>query len=96
MYFLEQENHFHDVQLNEEQLNIFNGILSMVITCSGGKLFIDASGGTGKTFLINYRIEYLTRNLGPVMATASSGIASTLLSDGRTLHSTFNNPAQSY
>ena len=55
-------------------------------------MFIDAPGGTGKTFLINYMISYLSRNVGAVLTTASSGIASTLLSWGRTLHSTFNLP----
>ena len=64
----------------------------MIEVGHGGIMFIDAPGVTGKTFLINYMISYLISNVGEVLATASSGIASTLLSGGRTLPSTFNLP----
>ena len=83
---------FADVTLNSEQTEVFDRLRSMIVGGRGGIMFVDAPGGTGKTFLINYMISYLTRNVGPVLATASSGIASTLLSGGRTLHSTFNLP----
>jgi len=54
--------------------------------------FVDGPGGTGKTFL--YRALMATlRNRGKiVLATASSGIAATLLLGGRTAHSRFKLP----
>lgn len=54
--------------------------------------FIDAPGGTGKTFLLNLIIAYVRSRGDTVLATASSGIAATLLRDGRTAHSTFSLP----
>ena len=55
-------------------------------------LFLDAPGGTGKTFLINLILAKL-RSVGDIaLATASSRIAATLLTGGRTLHSTFKIP----
>lgn len=53
-----------------------------------GVLFsLNASGGTGKTFTINIILDKV-RSLGKIaLATAMSGIAATLLNNGRTLHS---------
>ena len=59
-------------------------------------LFLDAPGGTAKTFLINH-ILAKQRSEGKItLATASSGIAATLLTGGRTLHSTFKIPLDLY
>ena len=55
----------------------------------GGMLFLDALGGTGKTFLINPILAKLRSEGKIALATASSGIAATLLTGGCTLHSTF-------
>jgi hypothetical protein len=54
--------------------------------------FVDGPSETGKTFL--YRALMTTlRNRGKiVLATASSGIAATLLLGGRTAHSRLNLP----
>ena len=61
----------------------------MVDRNEGGVLFLDAPGGTGKTFLINL-ILFRMRSEGKIaLATASRGIVATLLTGGRTLHSTF-------
>ena len=54
--------------------------------------FIDAPGGTGKTFLFNtimskYRSEKLI-----CLGSASSGISSILLEGGKTVHSRFKIP----
>ena len=45
-------------------------------------MFLDAPGGTGKTFLINLIIQKLVTKKNIVIATATSGIASTLLYKG--------------
>jgi hypothetical protein len=54
--------------------------------------FLDAPGGTGKTFLINLLLAKI-RSTGKVsLVVSSSGIAATLLSGGKTAHSTFKFP----
>ena len=55
-------------------------------------LFLDAPGSTSKTFLINLILAKLRSEGNIALATASSGIAATLLTGGRTLHSTFKIP----
>ena len=54
---------------------------------------MDAPGGTGKTFLINFILAKIRSEGKIALATASSGIAATLLiGGGHTLHSTFKIP----
>ena len=55
-------------------------------------LFINAPGGTGKTFVLNTILANLRGDVRAVFATSSSGISSTLLAGGRTIHSTFKVP----
>ena len=55
----------------------------------GGMLFLDAPGGTGKTFLINLILAKLSAEGKIALTTASSRIAATLLTGGHTLHNTF-------
>eukprot|EP00922_Rhytidocystis_sp_ex-Travisia-forbesii_P045893 GHVS01068452.1.p2 GENE.GHVS01068452.1~~GHVS01068452.1.p2 ORF type:complete len:156 (-),score=8.96 GHVS01068452.1:164-631(-) len=49
-------------------------------------IFIDAPGGTGKTFLFNLLLDIACYYDIDAVATASSGIASTLLTIGITAH----------
>ena len=49
-------------------------------------------GGTGKTFLINLLLAKVRLEGHIALATASSGIAATLLTGGRTAHSAFHLP----
>ncbi|XP_074336776.1 uncharacterized protein LOC141673948 [Apium graveolens] len=59
---------------------------------AGGVFFVYGSGGFGKTFLWK-TIIYKLRSLGLiVLPVASSGIAATLMSGGRTAHSRFKIP----
>lgn len=55
-------------------------------------MFLDAPGGTGKTFVINTIIARLIEFKIPFVASAFSGIAATLLKTGRTTHSYFRLP----
>ena len=64
----------------------------MVDGNEGDVLFLDAPGGTSKTFLINLILAKIRSEVKIALATASSGIAATLLTGGRTLHSTFKIP----
>lgn len=59
---------------------------------NGGIIFLDAPGGTGKTFLLNLILAAVRSKNDIVLAVAYSGIAATLLSGGRTAHSTFKFP----
>lgn len=58
----------------------------------GRVFFLDAPGGTGKTFLINLLLAQIRSSGKVALAVASSGIAATLLSGSRTAHSTFKLP----
>ena len=64
----------------------------MSSSIAGGILFLDAPGGTGKTYLINYLLAKVRATGDIAIAVASSGIASTLLQGDRTAHSTFKLP----
>ena len=55
-------------------------------------LFLDGPGGTGKTFLYECLSANLRSRGKKVIAVASSGIAATLLTGGRTAHSQFKIP----
>ena len=54
--------------------------------------FLDAVGGTGKTFVLNAVLAAYRAAGVLYIATASSGIAATLLKGGRTAHSQFGIP----
>ncbi|KAL5647573.1 hypothetical protein ACJX0J_041928, partial [Zea mays] len=58
----------------------------------GGLFFVDGPGGTGKTYL--YRVLLVTlRNQGKIaVATATSGVAASIMPGGRTAHSRFKIP----
>jgi len=86
-----------DIQENEpclvpDQREVFNKITQAVFNGSGGTFFLDASGGTGKTFLINLLLAKIRQRNMIALAVASSGIAATLLTGGRTAHSVFKLP----
>ena len=57
-----------------------------------GFFFLNALGGTGKTFLISLILAEIRSNNGIALAVASSGIAATLLDGFRTAHSGFKLP----
>ncbi|XP_023745250.1 ATP-dependent DNA helicase PIF1 [Lactuca sativa] len=77
------------VSLTDEQRNIFLDIMTTVKDNKGGVFFIYGYGGTGKTFLWK-TISAAIRFKGEiVLNVASSGIASLLLTGGRTVHSRF-------
>ncbi|GFU77444.1 ATP-dependent DNA helicase [Trichonephila clavipes] len=59
---------------------------------SGGLFFIDAPGGTGKTFFLSLILVTIRSQNNIALAIASSGIAATLLDGGRTTHSALKLP----
>uniref|UniRef100_K3ZCL8 ATP-dependent DNA helicase n=1 Tax=Setaria italica TaxID=4555 RepID=K3ZCL8_SETIT len=78
--------------LNDEQKAAYNEILTAVDRDGGGLFFVDGPGGTGKTFL--YRALLATvRGQGKIaLATATSGVAASIMPGGRTTHSRFKIP----
>jgi hypothetical protein len=75
-----------------DQKKAYMEILSLVQAKTGGIIFLDAPGGTGKTFIINLLLAKIRAQQEIALAVASSGIASTLLQGGRTAHSAFKLP----
>lgn len=58
----------------------------------GSLIFLDAPGGTGKTFLLNLILAEIRKKGEIAFAVASSGVAATLLHGGRTTHSALKIP----
>lgn len=79
-------------RLNPEQRTVFYTIMDAIAMQTGGFYFIDAPGGTGKTFLISLILAAIRSNNYIAVAIASSGIAATLLDGGRTAHSALKLP----
>ncbi|KAL8624599.1 hypothetical protein ACOMHN_045134 [Nucella lapillus] len=75
-----------------DQENAFHAVMDAIQEGNGGFFFLDAPGGTGKTFLINLLLAKVRKQGEIAIAVASSGIAATLLTGGRTAHSTFKLP----
>ena len=73
--------------LIESQKQAYDIIMDYYKKQQGGIIFLDAPGGTGKTFLINLILAEIRVNKEIVLALASSGIAATLMDGGRTAHS---------
>ena len=72
----------NEVKLNVEQLQVFEDVLWSVNNEEGRIYFLDAPGGTGKTFLINLLLSKVIGQQSVAIAAASSGIVATLLPNG--------------
>ena len=66
---------------------LFVTVSSKVV--AGGLHFIDAPGGTGKTYLLTCLIAKWRSQGKIVLCVAPSGLAATLMEDGRTVHGRF-------
>ena len=80
--------------LKESQRKVFDVVLNAVDQEGTVYVFIDARGGTGKTFLLNTILAAVRVKYGGSIALAvgATGIAANLLHLGRTLHSRFKVP----
>lgn len=79
-------------KFNEQQSIVYDSLLQAVNNGNGGLYFLDAPGGTGKTFLISMLLAKIRSQNEVALALASSGIAATLLEGGRTAHSALKLP----
>ncbi|GJU62460.1 ATP-dependent DNA helicase PIF1-like protein [Tanacetum coccineum] len=80
------------VSLNTEQKCVYDTIMNSVETGQGGVYFVYGYGGTGKTFLWKTLAASIRRKGDIVLNVSSNGIASLLMSGGRTTHSRFHIP----
>ncbi|WVZ95725.1 hypothetical protein U9M48_041454 [Paspalum notatum var. saurae] len=78
--------------LNEEQKATYDKILATVDTDQGGVFFVDGPGGTGKTYLYKALLATLRSQDKIAVATATSGVAASIMPGGRTAHSRFKIP----
>ncbi|OSC97186.1 hypothetical protein PYCCODRAFT_1377712, partial [Trametes coccinea BRFM310] len=81
-------------QLNRDQRNAFERIVTSVQSNAGDIFFVNGPGGTGKTFLYKTVCHKLRAEGMIILCVASSGIASLLLPGGRTAHSRFKIPVE--
>ncbi|PIA53922.1 hypothetical protein AQUCO_00900472v1 [Aquilegia coerulea] len=79
-------------RFNTEQLNAYTEITNSVRNDSRQVFFLSGPAGTGKTFVYNTVADTLRSEGHIVIMVASLGIASLLLTGGRTAHSTFKIP----
>ncbi|XP_044436190.1 uncharacterized protein [Triticum aestivum] len=78
--------------LNIEQLDGFNDIMDHVTNQKSQIFFVDGPGGTRKTYLYKALLAKV-RSMGLIaIATATSGIAASIMAGGRTAHSRFKIP----
>ncbi|XP_076065254.1 uncharacterized protein LOC143039266 [Oratosquilla oratoria] len=59
-------------------------------------IFVNAAGGTGKSFVLNMLLDSVRSQSKIALAVASSGIAATVLKGGRTAHNIFKIPLMEY
>ena len=82
-------------KLTPSQLTVYQAVKAAIEGRSGTKqIFLDARGGTGKTYLMNRLLSYV-RTLDPdsiALAVAFTGIAAQLLQGGRTYNARFTFP----
>ena len=81
-------------KLNEDQRGVFHYIRDLILQGEhdGLLIFLDAPGGTGKTFTLNVLVSWIKMEQREVATSATSGIAATLLYLGRTAHNRFKLP----
>ncbi|XP_060178218.1 uncharacterized protein LOC132608158 [Lycium barbarum] len=80
--------------LNPEQERDFKIILRAVGCGRAGLFFVDGRGGTGKTFLYRALLANVRSRCMIALATASSGVAASILPRERIAHSMFEIPLQ--
>ncbi|XP_041001737.1 uncharacterized protein LOC121247457 [Juglans microcarpa x Juglans regia] len=68
--------------LNSKQKHVYNGVLEKVFANQNAAFFVDAPGGTGKTFLYKAFLATVRSRKLVALATASLGIAAFIILGG--------------
>ena len=89
---LRQEAEMFRRELKPSQKLLVDAVLHAVQSGTSLCAFVDAPGGTGKTYCFNTMLKHVRADGKIALAVASSGIAATLLDLGRTFHSRFRPP----
>ena len=89
---LAEEANENVAHMNPEQKNAYDGVFQAVESKTGGLFSIDACAGSGKTFVICTLLSQVRGSGMIALAMATTGIASTLLPGGRTVHSKLKVP----
>ena len=100
---IQEELEYDEVALTEQVADLLPTLLppqrhifDLVMTAVDGRrplaVFVDAAGGTGKTYVFNTLLAAVRSQGLVALAVAFSGIAATLLDGGRTYHSRFKAP----
>ncbi|XP_071933712.1 uncharacterized protein [Coffea arabica] len=79
-------------QLNSDQRIAYDKIMNAVLNKKSEAFFVDGPGGTGKTFLYKTLLATIRSKGGIALATATSGVAGSILPGGRTSYSRFKIP----
>ncbi|KAG5565565.1 hypothetical protein RHGRI_001468 [Rhododendron griersonianum] len=82
------------MKLNSDQSKAYGKILQAVKNSDGTCFFVDGPGGTGKSFLYRALLATVRSTKGIALATATSGVAASILPNGRTAHSRFKIPLE--
>jgi len=78
--------------LNMDQQIAYSSIMERVLHNKPGAFFIDGPGGTGKTYLYCALLATIRSRRLVAIATATSGVAASIMPGGRTAHSRFKIP----
>lgn len=78
--------------MNPQQKEVYDTVMKAIDDGNDSMFFLDAPGGTGKTFLISLILATVRERSEIAVAVASSGIAATLLEGCRTAHSALKLP----
>ncbi|XP_014776932.1 ATP-dependent DNA helicase pif1 [Octopus bimaculoides] len=82
----------NEPKLLPDQRLVYETVIRAIEKQAGSVFFLDAPGGTGKSFVTQLILAEIRREKQIALAVASSGIAATLLPGGRTAHSAFKLP----
>ncbi|KAG7994263.1 hypothetical protein I3843_01G050200 [Carya illinoinensis] len=75
--------------LNSKQRHVYNSVLGKVFSNEAATFFVDGPTGTGKTFLYKALLAAVRSRKLVALATASSGVAASILPGGPTAHLRF-------
>ena len=81
-------------KMNKKQQEFFKVVIDAINQNKGGLFFLDAPGGTGKTFVLNALLSAVRSDGFVALATAISAVASKLLDNGSTVHSRLKVPIE--
>jgi hypothetical protein len=87
----EEDKNLHK-SLNTKQMAAYKTIISTVNSPNGGVFFIDGPRGKGKTFLYRALLGTVRSRDKIAIATATSGVAASIMLGGRTTHSCIKIP----